>query len=56
MLAFVRDMGGESRNPIQDGKYGEVFLEDRVHFRAEWGNFRIPFCPTYPDYIDEGES
>jgi hypothetical protein len=27
-------MRSESRNPIQDGKDGQVFLEDRVHFEA----------------------
>src|SRR5262245_38420929 len=31
---LVRAMRSESRNPIQDGKDGEVFLEDRVQLRA----------------------
>ena len=34
LLPLVTDMRSESRNPVQDGKDSEVFLEDRVHFRA----------------------
>jgi hypothetical protein len=34
-------MRGEGCNPIQDGKDGEVFLEDRVHLRAIENRFRL---------------
>src|SRR5262249_44408391 len=42
LLPLVEDMRGESPNPIQDGKDSEVFLEDRIHFRAiENSLFRV---------------
>ena len=34
-------MRGEGCNPIQDGKDGEIFLEDGVHLRAIENRFRL---------------
>ena len=41
LLPFVGDMRGEGCNPIQDGKDGEIFLEDGVHLRAIENRFRL---------------
>ena len=40
-LTSVGDMRVEGCNPIQDGKGGEVFLEDGVHLRAIENRFRL---------------
>ena len=34
-------MRGEGCNPIQDGKDGEIFLEDGVHLRTIENRFRL---------------
>src|SRR5262245_21086305 len=41
LLPFVGDMRGEGCNPIQDGKDGEVFLEDGIHLRPIENRFRL---------------